>query len=569
MVEVVSVGRRVWAAPLWAHALVLAVALAGAAPLMAPSAATFSPDEAVVLTQVRSLADGGGWVVEHPFAEIDSEHRLYPVAGAHRGERGMAPFAKHPVYPVVLVALDAMGGVIAMVLLSVLGTVACAALAALLAREVTGGLERPVLWAVGMGSPLLFDAYLLIAHTVGAALVTAATLAVVRGSHRQQPAAALAGACLLVALAVLFRSEALLFGLALGAATVVTGLARHRRALVTWGVAVGAAALVTAVVEKRVVTALVGGDAGAVAVPDAGGSFLEARLEGFVNTWLRPSLETLTGADTLLVAVVAMAAAAVPVLRGRLGRPHTLVLLSVAATGMCALALAANPGRVVPGLLVAYPLAVLGIGLVDRTAFDASGRLLLTVTSGLFVAGVLATQYRVGGSAEWGGRYFALVVPALTVLAVDALARRARPLPVVVRVGALAGLVACSALMAVGAVTAMKTWHGHYEDLLAAIDDAGRTTSPGDGGGPVVVSAYPNMARRGWPTLPAQRWLYDSKGERGSEVAALLDDRGVDELLFVGRDADEVEPYLGRYAVDRERSFSMRSWTISVLVVRP
>ncbi|MDP9020290.1 MAG: hypothetical protein M3N25_05750, partial [Actinomycetota bacterium] len=160
-----SVGRRVWAAPLWAHALVLAVALAVSAPLMAPSTATFSPDEAVVLTQVRSLGDGGGWVVEHPFAEIDPEHRLYPVAGAHRGERGMAPFAKHPVYPLVLVALEAVGGTMAMVLLSVLGTVACAGLAALLAREVVGGLERPVLWAVGVGSPLLFDAYLLIAHT--------------------------------------------------------------------------------------------------------------------------------------------------------------------------------------------------------------------------------------------------------------------------------------------------------------------------------------------------------------------------------------------------------------------
>lgn len=564
-----DVGRRVWAVPLWAHVVVLAVGLAALVPLMAPARATFSPDEAVVLTQARSLGSGGGWIVEHPFAEIDPDHRFYPVAGSTQGDGGMAPFSKHPVYPLALVGLDAVGGTAAMVLLSVLGTVACAGLAALLARELAGGLERPVLWAVGVASPLLFDAYLLMAHTVGAALVTGATLAAVRGVRRDRPAPALAAAAVLVALAVLVRSEALIFALALGTAVTVSGAVSRRPGVAGGGVAVGAVGVAAAVAERLLAAAVVGGSRESLAAPAADGGFLGARLEGLVNTWLRPTLETPTAPDLLLVLVGAMAVAAVVVLRGRFGRPSMLLALSAAATGATAVALIADPGRVVPGLLVAYPLAVFAVGLVDRRFFEGPGRLVVTLTTALFVAGVLATQYRVGGSAEWGGRYFALAVPALTVLAVDALARRAPALPPVVRRGALAGLVACSALLAVGALVSMKSWHGFYEEVITGIERAGRATSAGDGGEAVVVSSYPNVARRGWPTLSEQRWLYNPAPElhRGAELAAGLRGAGIDELVFVGRDGD-LEPYLGRYAVDPERSFAARSWEVSVLVAR-
>lgn len=565
-----DVGRRVWAVPLWAHVVVLAVGLAALVPLMAPARATFSPDEAVVLTQTRSLGSGGGWIVEHPFAEIDPDHRFYPVAGSTQGDGGMAPFSKHPVYPLALVGLDAVGGTAAMVLLSVLGTVACAGLAALLARELAGGLERPVLWAVGVASPLLFDAYLLMAHSVGAALVTGATLTAVRGVRRDRPAPALVATAVLVALAVLVRSEALIFALALGTAVTVSGLVSRRPGVAGGGMAVGVAGVVAAVAERLLAAAVVGGSREALAVPAAGGGgFLGARLEGLVNTWLRPTLETPTPPDLLLVVVGAMAVAAAVVLRGRFGRPSMLLALSAAGTGATAVALIADPGRVVPGLLIAYPLAVFAVGLVDRRSFEGPGRLVVTVTTALFVAGVLATQYRVGGSAEWGGRYFALAVPALTVLAVDALARRAPALPPVVRRGALAGLVACSALLAVGALVSMKSWHGFYEEVITGIERAGRATSAGDGGDAVVVSSYPNIARRGWPTLSEQRWLYNPAPalDRGAELAAGLRGAGIEELVFVGQEGD-LEPYLERYAVDPERSFAARSWEVSVLVAR-
>ena len=562
--------RRVWGAPLWAHVVVLSVALLAMVPLVG-TGSSFSPDEPVAITQARSLAEGGGWIVEHPFPEIDPEGRLYPLAGSSQGDEGQAPFGKHPLYPLTLAALEPVAGVAAMMVPSVLATVAAAALAALLAREVTGGLERPVLWAVGLASPLFFDAYLVIAHSLGAALVTGATLAMVMALRRERASLLVAGAMAMIGLAVLMRSEALLFALALATAIAAVGVVRRRPLLAGWGMMVALAGIGAAILEKALQKVLLGAEPTTIGVPAAGGGFLEARLAGFLNTWLSPSAEpssSASGADALLVVVMLLAVAAVAVLRWRSSRPHMLVFLGVSAAVLSMVAFVSQPDRVVPGLLVAYPLAVFGIGLVDREYFRVPGNLLLTVTVGLFMAGVLATQYGEGGSAEWGGRYFALGVPILTVLSVAALARRAPTLPVPVRRWAGAGLVTCSLLMAVGAVTSLTSVHRYNDRLLARLVATGQTVPPGDGGTPVVVTAWPNIARHAWPTSPPQRWLYNPDEDLSGELAVGLLDAGVSQLTFVGQKAEELSPYLGPYAVDESRSFNMGRWEISVLVTR-
>lgn len=246
-----------------------------------------------------------------------------------------------------------------------------------------------------------------------------------------------------------------------------------------------------------------------------------------------------------------------------------LVFLGLSAAGLTAVAFLTDPDRIVPGLLVAYPLAVFGIGLVDRQSFRDPGRLVLTVTVGLFMAGVLATQYAVGGSAEWGGRYFALGIPILTVLALDALARRAPALPIPVRRWAGAGLAACSILMAVGAITGISSAHRHNERVLARLAATSQAIIPGDGGAPVVVSAWPNMARFAWPAGPHQRWLYNSEESLAGELASRLSDAGIAELTFVGQSPDDFSPYLDRYELDGTRSYQDGRWKVSVLVARP
>jgi hypothetical protein len=554
---------------LWAHVLVLGVCLCALVPLV-ETGYSFSPDEAVAITQARSLANGGSWIVEHPFAEIDPEGRFFPLAGSSMGEEGMAPFAKHPVYPLMLAALEPVGGVAAMVVSSVLATVAAAALAALLARTVTGGLERPVLWAVGVGSPLLFDAYLVIAHSLGAALVTAATLAVVVAVRRPRPLLLMVAAALLVSVAVLFRTEALIFALALGVATVVVGVSRRRSALVAGGLILATIGVATAMFEKWLQQVFIGAGPQTIAIPAAGGGFFEARWVGFLKTWLSPSFSSdASGGDSLLVVVLLLAVAAVIVLRWRPGRPHMLVFLGVSAAGLALVAFLTNPDRVVPGLLVAFPLAVFGIGLVDRDYFRSPQRLVLTVTVGLFVAGVLATQYAVGGGAEWGGRYFALGVPALAVLSIDALVRRAPALPVAVRHRATAGLVACSLVLAISAVAGVSGSHRKNQDLLTQLVRSSQSISPGDGGAPVVLTNRGNIGRFAWPTSPPQRWLQNSDEDLGAELASRLVGAGISELTFVGQDQEEIAPFLSRYAIDEQRSREIGRWKITVLVARP
>ena len=560
--------RRAWAAPLAAHAAVLAVLLVSLVPVIGTSA-SYSPDEGAVVHQVRSLAAGDGWILEHPWGELDPAHRFYPLGSSSQGEDGRAPFAKHPAYPLLLTAVQALGGVAAMTVVSVLGTVAAAVVGALVAREVSGGLERPVLWAVGVGSPLVFDAYLLIAHSLGAAVVSGAVLLALRGSRHTRLAPTMAGAALLVAAGVLFRSEALLFALALGSGVAATGLAWRRWALVAWGPVLGLAGLAAAAGERWAQEQLLGTGAGPVAAPRVEGSFVGARVEGFLNTWLRPSAGVPDTADLALLLAAVLVATAVAVARGR-GATRLLVALSASAVGLSTYAFVADPGRIVPGLVVAFPLAVAAIGLVDRSYLEPGGRLLLSVTAGGFLAAVLATQYREGGSAEWGGRYFALAVPILAVLAVDALARRAPSLPSVARWWAGAGLVACSAVLAAGAVVALSQAHRFTDRLVARIGTTARATEPGDGDRrPVVVSAYPNIPRLAWTVLGEGRWAHAPRDSGAAELAGLLDGAGVAELVLVGQDAGDLAPYLSHYALDRSRSWEMGRWDVSVLVGAP
>ena len=108
---------------------------------------------------------------------------------SERGATGRA-LAKHPLYPVLLAAADRLGGVTGMVLLSLAGTVAAAGLAAVLARRLDPALVRPDLWMVGLASPLLFDGFLVIAHTLGAALAAAAVLLALRAVERAGPSTA-------------------------------------------------------------------------------------------------------------------------------------------------------------------------------------------------------------------------------------------------------------------------------------------------------------------------------------------------------------------------------------------
>lgn len=508
------------------HAALLATLLVALVPLVG-TGSSFSADEGAAIIQAQSLADGGGWVVEHTVPEAGEA--AYPLELSEPAAGGLAPYGKHPLYPLVLSVLDRLGGVPAMVVLSLLGTWAAAVLAALVAGEV-GAPQRPVLWLVGLGSPLLFDGFLVMGHALGAALVTGAVLCALRrrGAGWALGAAACLGA------AVLLRTEALLVGLALAAA-----LAVGRRFALGGGLASVAAA--TYLLEDRWQSWLTGSSIGAAPPPMLAerSGLLAGRVESFTATVLRPDSGPLSAADLGLLVAVAAAVVVALTLRRRVPDRRLVALAAVAGLAGTVVAVAVEPARVVPGLLPAFPLAALAL------ATRRGG--VVAWTAGLSVVAIAATQYTAGGTAEWGGRYFAVVVPLLAVLALRVAAGR-------VPTAAVGAAVAASVLVAVAAVGGLRDAHRTTAGLLGTVDAVAATVDAGDGGPPVIVSPHPALPRLAWRTFADQRWV---RGTGGTEF---------DELVLVSAVPDDEA--LPGYEVDETRSRSWGHWSVSVLVRR-
>jgi len=239
---------RIWARPLWNHVVALAVVLVALVPVLG-TGASFSADEGAAIVQARHLSRGEGWIVDHPIPEADPSGKAYPLELSAQGRDGTAPFAKHPLYALMLAGADRLGGVTAMVLLSVAGTLMAAALAAALGNRLRPGLARSSLWVVGLASPLLFDGYLVIAHTLGAAFAAGAVVCALRGIEgRGRSTVAVAGVVVCVTAATLLRNEAVFWSVGLG---IVTGLLALRRRSVVGVVIAVTSVAATGVAQDR------------------------------------------------------------------------------------------------------------------------------------------------------------------------------------------------------------------------------------------------------------------------------------------------------------------------------
>ncbi len=495
---------RAWALPLPAHVGALAVVLLALVPLVGTSS-SFSTDEGAAIVQAQSLSRGDGWLVEHPLPEVDPDGRHYPLEISEHGERGFVPFGKHPLYPLLLAGADRVGGVTAMVLLSLAGTVAAAGLAALLARRMDRSVARPTVWAVGGASPLLFDGFLVMGHSLGAALATAAVLAAVVALERRSTRLACAVPALVVG-AVLLRTEALF--LAVGMAIVAAAVAVARRELRLPAVLIGLGSLVAGggghLVETWWLSRLIGTSRGPVrpapTATDTAG-YLSGRWRGFVRTLLAPTYGGDPLVATLLLAMVAGVVLMALTARNHPDRRGPLRLSGAMAASAGVLAVVTAPEAVVPGLVVAFPLAAAGLLMVRRTTVrTAAARIALAVFS-VFAVCVVATQYAVGGGTEWGGRFFAVGVPLLVPVLLVALKDQRLDRWVA------ASLVVCSVAMATLSMTSLRTQHRRLSQLTGAADEAGAVVAAGRAERPVMVATYASVPRWGWRSFDRHRWL--------------------------------------------------------------
>jgi hypothetical protein len=513
------------------HAVLLAIALAAILPITRPGVA-YTSDEGAAILQARLLRNTGDWIETYPLQAVDPTGAARPFPKAAVGSKGLAPYAKHPAYPLLLAAVD--GGWLGLYAVGLVGTVLAALGAAVLAQQVRRAPAVLTLWVVGLGTPLFFDTFVVLAHTLAAAAAVWAVVAAARFVDRPGGRMAVAAAVSVIACAFL-RSEGVLFAVALAAGLAVVGVRTRRfRSAVPLAAIVGASGIAVRFAESVAGHAILGGGTTVVTSPVATVGFLDGRLDALRATWFTASYDAPRSSDALLFAAcIAIASAAVLLRLGR-ARRGAAVLAVVATIAIVGRALQGLPDAV-PGLALAFPVGWGGAWLLRGHHLRGVVESLAITTVAVFVGFVLATQYSFGGGVEWGGRFFALAIPVATPFLL--LALRDAVAAAFGRRGwtiAVALTVICSAALGVLAVQALRRTH---IDTTVALDStraaAHRAGNPRLAGGerPIVVTTmrlYPQIV---WPVYFDYRWAAPEREDLASLVCRLAG-AGVERLVL-------------------------------------
>ncbi len=543
-------GRR---ARLVGHHLALLLVLAAVLPIVGFDA-VWSADEGALLYQATAVADGRGWTFAHPFPEVDPGGRWFPIhLSVFATDGGYVVLGKHTVLVRLVGAVHGIGGYPAVLGLSMLSGLAAASAAAKLAGRLDRRAAVPALWLTGVASPLFLSSYVAWAHTLAAALVGLAIVGLTtqRASGPGSPpiGAWLAGGVALGS-AMLFRTEAVLAGIALAMAlawpAVRPGRPGRRRPTVGRLAPAATAAIATAI-GTVVDTATAVDRLGPVRQPGDRWGGLAGRIEAFGHTWLRPDFSSEPHHLLLLVCAAAVIAAGIAARRRPADDPLVLVLLA-AAVGALAARFVVSPTALIPGLVVAFPLLFAGLALLRRSDLRRGQAEVLGLFTVLFWGAVLATQYRHGGGGEWGGRYFAIGLPAIVPVASLGLLRAADSIGGRSRRG-VAGLVAVVAVLpvtmgALGMSEARERTRAIVDRVDAALVDPGPDALGAEPDRPVVLTTLAPLGRWAWEDVDHSRWLLVTDDDV-AEAAARLDGAGVDRLVLV---SEAVEDDLDRLA---------------------
>ena len=522
--------RRLWSLPYAVHVAALATILLAVLVVIRPHIA-YSSDEGAAILQARLLRSTGHWLINDPVARLDPKALARPIPRADVGVKGRAPYGKHPFYPLVLLAASWLVGPVGYLLVSVLGTVAAAAAAGVLARRLDPLLDRPVLWAVGVVSPLWFDSFWVIAHSLAAGTGAVGVLFLVWGVEAAgvRRFASFVGAAVAVAATAALRSEGLVLAIAIaigaGAWAVVA------KAITPLGAAVAALAggAATRLVERHTSTAILGAGSQPVGVPGAGMSFVSARIDAFRSTIIHPAYGTDRQALILVAGALALLLGAV--VARRTGSARVITDAAIAATLLYAAWAVVGLRTPIPGLLVACPAAGAAAICFDIEALRRPIGALLTVTVVVGAGAVLATEYYYGGGVEWGGRFFAIFWP----LAVPPLAFGVLRLPGPQRRALLTGIVGTGLALAVTGVVSFHQVHRSSQETSDAVErcarEAGPPGSPLLDSRPLAVSTDRLLPQIDWGTFDRYEWLNPDVGDLGPYMARVRS-AGVQRLVL-------------------------------------
>jgi hypothetical protein len=530
-------GRALWRAPLPIHLLLLLIALAAMAALLsAPD--SFATDEGSYEIQLRAL-DRGDWVWPSGTEDLDPDDSHYPVAYAEQGDDGWVPLAKHPLWPLVgLAASRVVGLEHAFAVLGGAAVLVAATMAWFVGADHGRRQARLAFWLAGL-APMAVTAGFGWAHAAAAAVAGIALLGLVRLCGPPGRREMLTGAALLAVgliLGILLRSEGILFAAAAAVALVVgsrTAGRRWRWALPA-GLAVLALTAAVVLVEAWWVDQILRSPNGALSARTGGGvvpsSFLDGRYEGATRSLLDPRGGALS--LVLLATIVATAAVAVLAARGRREAARAWPGVLALAVALVALRLLSQPTEPIPGLVLAWPVLLVGVAAIGDRWRQLTAELTLAV---VFGGAIVATQYPDGGAVQWGGRFFAPLTVPLAVVAAVGLARllaateRLAPERAVAAKVIVVAAIALPTLLGVRLAGEIRTFHTEtYEAVAERVEG-------------VAITPDPQLPRMMWRyELP---WLVVEETDGGADLTALLDHladepQAPDELSLVLRAYD-------------------------------
>ncbi len=537
-------GSPRWARRFAVHALLVLLALVGLVVVVDRGASVIT-DEGAVITQTAVISEGDWtqpetWRIHRPFAEIDPDAVYVPLELSDIAGDSYLPYAKHPAYPVLLMPAWEAFGHRGIMLVSALSAWLAAVAGALIARRIRPGLEVPTLWILGVGSPLIFDAAVIMAHGLAAALMgflvlTASTLLDLpqrRAVRGPRAAAAVAGMAVLTVLLVMMRSEGFLASIALAAALGLGALRRDtsaragiriRGSLAVASVVVAIAGVFAYLLDGRLAAALVGdGDTAPYRIQSTG-TFIGGRISAFSRSILQPAAPlSMASSSLLMVACLMVILAAVQLRRGAAARDRgepvewQPIVLFAAIAAVCAVGRAFLEPSLIIGLVPAFPLLVAGLIGLRRTDLRSPLVRVCVITTVLASLAIWGTSYAIGGGAEWGGRFYHLLLPVIVPVAVVGLDRLLHALPATslagrsvsprtLVVGCAIVLTASIGLVWVRYSIGTRDWTKMI--LAEGLSAAEASTPPDDGGLPLIVTDVRGIPRMAWSHIGQVRYL--------------------------------------------------------------
>ena len=463
-------------------------------------------------------------VVGYWAEEWDPTGAVHPLYQAGRNDDG--EWVIVTTLPMLEAArpLYELGGYRLALLLPMLGTVGCALVARSLAGRM-GDADDAVLafWVVGAASPLLLYGLDLWEHSVGVAACGAAVVLLVdhltRGERWWRPL--LAGG--LLGAAATLRTEAIVYtAVAVGVVGLVL-LARRRVGSAAALGALAAAGFAGPWLLNRWMEIQLGGQSrasragGAV---EAAGARLQERVDQALVMTLGAKGDSI-GSIVIGTAVVGLVLLGV---RAERGGDRRLALIVVALAGVPLLVGAVSGLAFVPGLLVAFPLAVLA--LTSRPRGPSAWLVAIAVVA---LPVVWVTAYVGGGGPQWGSRYTLVSTLLLAVVATVGLLRRH---PVVGR-GVLVLTAGVSVLSVVWLGVRSRSVDALFEDLTAVDAE-------------VVIARNGFLLREGGAATVGQPWLSTGDEEAFTLATEVAEAAGARRVAVVEYGAaappDEVVP---------------------------